>query len=430
VNLARSPLIRSRTQEQLVSTEQMPGIKPEKHFTTANPLQAPWVLVAGGFHRSGGMDKANLALAEYLVEQNTPVHLVCHSFDNEIALHPLVTIHRVPRPADSFLLGKPLLDICGRRVARKVVSHWPGARVLVNGENCLWPDINWVHCVHRAWEPQKVKGPLWFRAKHGLGTSLVRQREKKVVRIARVFISNSNRTSRDLVERLAVEPERVHTVYLGAESDWRPVTREERTTSRDSLKINEGRPLAVFVGSLGFDNNKGFDVLLEAWKRLCANPQWDVDLAAAGHGNALAMWREEVARCGLTNRIRMLGFTHRVRELLGAADVLVSPVRYEAYGLNVQEAICCGVPAIVSAGAGVAERYESKFAPLLLPDPEDVHDLVERLWQWRSNMEGWKASFREFGDTLRTYSWRDMARRMVSIVSQPAAAPAAKPARA
>jgi glycosyltransferase involved in cell wall biosynthesis len=375
------------------------------------------------------MDKANLALAQYLVEQNTPVHLVCHSFDRDFATQALVTVHPVSRPAGSFFLGKPLLDICGKRVAHEVISRWPGARVVVNGDNCLWPDINWVHCVHQAWDRQKLEGPVWFQAKHNLGRALARRRERKAVRIARLFISNSDRTRRDLVERLGVEPERVHTVYLGAESEWQPLSGEERAASRSSFQIDERRPLAVFIGSLGFDNNKGFDVLLEAWKRLCADPEWDVDLAAAGSGNAVARWREEINRCGLTHRVRMLGFTNRVRDLLGAADVLVSPVRYEAYGLNVQEAICCGVPAIVSAGAGVAERYGTKCAPLLLPDPEDVDDLVERLWQWRSNMEGWRATFREFGDTLRTYSWRDMARRMVSIASQQTAL-ATKPAEA
>ena len=27
----------------------------------------------------------------------------------------------------------------------------PLARVVVNGGNCAWPDINWVHAVHAAW---------------------------------------------------------------------------------------------------------------------------------------------------------------------------------------------------------------------------------------------------------------------------------------
>ena len=37
--------------------------------------------------------------------------------------------------------------------------------------------------------------------------------------------------------------------------------------------------------------------------------------------------------------------------------VLVSAPRHEAYGLNVQEAHCRGLPDLVSASAGVAERY-------------------------------------------------------------------------
>ena len=118
--------------------------------------------------------------------------------------------------------------------------------------------------------------------------------------------------------------------------------------------------MAVFIGSIGHDRRKGCDVLLEAWRRLCSDPQWDVDLVVAGSGSALGMYREQVSQWKLQDRIRMLGFCDRVRDLLAAADLLVSPVRYEAYGLNVQEAICRGVPAIVSSAAGVAEPIRGR----------------------------------------------------------------------
>jgi glycosyltransferase involved in cell wall biosynthesis len=392
--------------------------KPDGHQMMADQSLCPWVLVAGGFHRNGGMDKANLALAQYLVEQGSPVYLVCHSVDPELAQHPLITVNLVSRPAGSFFLGRPLLDICGRRIARKVTSCCPRARVVINGNNCLWPGINWVHYVHHAWKPKQQEGPFWFRVKEALSSWLARKREGSAARVARVFITNSNRTSRDVIN-LGVEPERVRTVYLGAESDWGLVTREEKAASKKCLKIPEERPVAVFIGSLGFDHRKGFDILFKAWKKLCANPDWDVDLLVAGSGNALPMWREELSRIGLSHRIRVIGFTDRVQDLLAAADLLVSPVRYEAYGLNVQEAICRGVPAIVSAEAGVAERYGPALAPLLLPDPEDVADLVGKLLRWRSERELWSARFEQLAEELRGYSWRDMARRLVSIASEP-----------
>jgi glycosyltransferase involved in cell wall biosynthesis len=392
---------------------------PELDRDSSGPRTSqPWVLVAGGFHCHGGMDKANLALAQYLVEQGTPVHLVCFSVDGDMARHPLATVHRVTRPANSYFLGRPLLDYTGRRVARRVQKRWPEARVLVNGESCRWPGINWFHYVHHAWDEGPAEGPLWFRVKQGLSHWLVRKHEQSAARVGRIFITNSNRTSRDLIERLGVDARRVHTIYLGAESEWGPVSRQEKAAARKSLNLPESRPVAVFIGSLGHDRRKGFDVLLEAWRRLCADPEWDVDLLVAGAGSALASYREQVSQWKLDTRIRILGFSDRVRELLAAADLLVSPVRYEAYGLNVQEAICRGVPAIVSAAAGVAERYGPEYAALLLPDPEDIDDLAARLRQWRSNMPEWEMRFEVFGETLRSYGWQDMARRMVSLVSE------------
>ncbi len=414
------PAAESEAGDRLKSTTAMQeGAKAKLvHDFAASHAPPPWVLVAGGFHGNGGMDKANMALAQYLVGEGTPVHIVCYSIDADLARHPLVTVHVVSRPAKSYFLGRPLLDFTGRRIARRVLKRWPNACVLVNGDNCLWPGINWVHYVHHAWDAGPLEGPLWFRAKQQLGRWLVRKQERSAAKVGRLFITNSIRTSRDLIDRLGVDARRVHTIYLGAESEWGPVTLAEKAAARKSLNIPEARPVAVFIGSIGHDRRKGFDVLLEAWRRLCVDPKWDVDLLIAGSGSALGEVRQQVSHWKLDNRIRVLGFSDQVRELLAAADVLVSPVRYEAYGLNVQEAICRGVPAIVSATAGIAERYGLEYAPLLLPDPEDVDDLAARLTQWRSNMPEWQSRFARFGETLRRYGWPEMARCIVSMASQ------------
>ena len=344
------------------------------------------------------MDKANLALAEYLLERGTPVHIVCYSIDAELAAHELVTVYRVSRPAGSFFLGRPLLNARGRQTAQRVAGRWPGTKVLINGENCIWPGINWVHYVHHAWRPGTFQAPLWFRIKQSLNRWLVERGERAAARTSRLFITNSNRTSRDLVEQLGVEPERIRTVYLGAESDWGPVTDEERIASRRSLGVAGEKPVAVFVGSLGLDERKGFDTLLEAWKILCARPDWDVDLLVAGGGQAIQKYRSELSLHRLEKRVHILGFSKHVRQVLAASDLLISPVRYEAYGLNVQEAICRGIPAIVSEAAGVSERYGENCAPLLLKDPEDVNALVEKCLEWRSNRDQWSQRFRMFGE--------------------------------
>ena len=109
--------------------------------------------------------------------------------------------------------------------------------------------------------------------------------------------------------------------------------------------------MAIFVGALG-DRRKGFDVLFEAWRMLVLDPAWDVDLFVAGEGAERDAWIARSKEMGLASRIHFLGFRTDVSSLLAAADVLVHPARYEAYGLGVHEAICQGVPAIVTSAAG------------------------------------------------------------------------------
>jgi glycosyltransferase involved in cell wall biosynthesis len=391
---------------------------------TARDPGSPWVIVAAGFHQKGGMDKANFALADYLLEREIPVHLVTHSVDPSLEKRPLATVHLVARPANSFFLGEFALAARGKKVARRILREHPLAQVVSNGGNCVWPGINWAHYVHRAWSGPK-RGPLAYRIKAALAANRALRTEQAAFQRARIIISNSKRTTNELVKYFGVDPHRVHTVYLGSDPAWGPISAQERAASRKLLQIGESRGLAVFVGALGYDDRKGFDVLFRAWQTLCSRPDWDVDLLVAGTGPAAPAWQAKVNQAGLEHRIRLLGFTDRVKNVLAAADLLVSPVRYESYGLNVQEAICRGVPAMVSAAAGVAEQYDPAFAPLLLPDPEDASGLVERLLAWRSSQEQWRTRFQPFGDRLRSRGWRDTAADFVSIVEKERPAEAA-----
>lgn len=378
----------------------------------------PWLIVAGGFHRRGGMDKANAALAAYLAEGGTPVQLVAHEVEAELRSHPLVSVRLVQRPAGSTLLGERLLDRQGRAAARELVARWPAARVVVNGGNCLWADVNWVHSVHHAWPTMDEGAPAWFRVKNRFAKSVARSRERRALASARVVVANSERTRRDLVEHLGLDSSRVRTVYLGSDERGGAVTFDERSAARRWLSVDGSRPLVAFVGALGHDGNKGFETLLRAWKKLCSQEGWDAELVAAGGGRGSETWERRVLDEGLAGRVRLLGFTERVGEVLAASDLLVSPVRYEAYGLNVHEAIARGVPALVSASAGVAERYGEELGGLLLRRPWDADELAEKLSRWRASVDEWRRRFAPLGERLRARSWAEMAAEFVSLVEE------------
>ena len=246
--------------------------------------------------------------------------------------------------------------------------------------------------------------------------TLSRHREAKAFGSARLVLANSEKTRRDLIDYIGLEPERIKTVHLGSDPQWNPPAPRQPAAARAWLGIFGDRPLVAFVGALGYDDNKGFDTLWSAWVQFCARSDWDVDLVVAGGGQRVGDWRHQVARAGLAHRTRLLGFTDRVFDLLGAADLLVSPVRYEAYGLNVHEAICRGVPAIVSATAGIADRYSPSLADMLLPHPNDAQDLAARLMLWRSDIRGWQDRVAPLSVAFRGYTWTDMAATMVAAI--------------
>ena len=369
-----------------------------------------WVLVSGDFTPLGGMDRANYGLASYLARrEGAEVHLVTHRAWADLAALPGLTVHRVARPWGKHTLGGPLLDRAGRSLARRLGR---GTRVVVNGGNCQWPDINWVHYVHAAWTP-RVPGGLLRRARGAIAGRLDRAAERVSLTRARVVIANSGRTRDDLIRAVGVDPERVHTVYYGIDPDrFRPPTADERAEARGRLGRDDGRPTLLFVGALG-DLRKGFDTLLDAWRRLAAGPNWDARLAVVGAGATLPYWSGLAEGAGLGRSVSFLGFRDDVPDLLRAADGLVSPSRYEAYGLNVHEALCCGLPAIVSASAGVAERYPPALADHLLPDPEDAADLAARLARWRLGVGNPSPEWAGLSGRLRSSTWDDMAARFV-----------------
>jgi glycosyltransferase involved in cell wall biosynthesis len=378
---------------------------------------SPWVIVTGGLHHEGGMDRANAALVDYLLAHGHPVHVVTHKASPQYHGRPDLHLHVVRRPLQSTAAGELVLASTGRQVARRLRRQYPGARLVANGANCRSDDVNWVHSVHRAWPCRDGGAPAWFRIKNRAFKTWARSRERRAISAARVVISNSNRTKNDLVSGLGVPASRIHTVYLGSDPRWVPPTAGLRARARSIWCRQPGRPLLAFVGALGHDTNKGIDRVLAAWTRLQADG-WRAELIVAG-GGSTERWRRIASTGG--ESIRFVGQTDRVGQILDAADLMVSPVGYEAYGLAVHEAVCRGLPVIVSADAGVVERLSGGFTDLLLRDSADVDDLVARIRAWAADPDGWRMRVAPIAAALRNYTENDMAARLVEVATADAA---------
>jgi glycosyltransferase involved in cell wall biosynthesis len=362
------------------------------------------------------MDRANHALAAYLGGREE-VHLVTHRAWPDVATLPGVVVHAVPRPFRRHLLGAPLLARAGRGLWRTLPQT--GRRAVVNGGNCLLPAANWVHYLHAAAAPSASSAAASIKS--AFTHRRDRTAELAALSAARVVICNSERTRRDAVERAGIDASRARVIYYGSDpAQFSRATPAERADARAVLGKSADVPIVGFVGALG-DRRKGFDTLFAAWHDLCRSGRWDADLVVVGAGAELPRWRERAAAAGLERRVSFLGFRDDVPRLLAGFDLVVHPARYEAYGLSVHEAICRGVPAIVSASAGVAEKYPPSLGSLLLENPDDPSELADRLRTWRDNAERVRAAVVPASDALLGRTWDGMAKDIVEAVVEAAA---------
>jgi glycosyltransferase involved in cell wall biosynthesis len=371
-----------------------------------------WLLASGDFFPLGGMDTANHALASHLAgRRGAELHLVAHRVSPDLSSQSSIHVHHVPRPLGMNTVGEPLLARIASRRARGIRAR--GGHVVANGGNVDAGDVSWVHYVHSAYEPAAAGAlyPAFVAARHRHYVAA----ERRALTRARLVVCNSTRTMTDVVHSAGVQPSRVRRVYYGVDPARFHPDRDP-AAARRALGLDANVPIVLFVGALG-DRRKNFDTLFAAWHMLCREREWDARLLVAGSGAELRAWQSRAAQTAeVADRIMFLGYRTDVPELVAAADLLMHPARYEAYGLAVHEALCCGVPAVVSVAAGVAEQFPDYLRSLLVEDVDSATELSNRLRKWRDERERFRERAVRFSSTLRSRTWDDMSRDFVDLV--------------
>jgi alpha-1,6-mannosyltransferase len=139
--------------------------------------------------------------------------------------------------------------------------------------------------------------------------------------------------------------EDVGTVPLGVElGDFGPSRRDKKL--RRSLGVTDGQPLLIYVGRL--DAEKKPHIVAEAFRKLPES--LDARLVLLGEGPL----RDEIAALK-DPRIHTPGFVRDRQELakwLASADVYVSAMADETFGVSIVEAQASGLP-VVGVAAGL-----------------------------------------------------------------------------
>lgn len=171
----------------------------------------------------------------------------------------------------------------------------------------------------------------------------------------------------------AVDPERVHVVYNGIDTEsWHPIDDPEALAA---LGVDPARPSVVFVGRI--TRQKGLTYLLRAAELLppevqlilCAGAPDTPEILAEVEGLVHDLQQK---RTGVVWLDRLLS-RDELCTILSAATTFVCPSVYEPLGIVNLEAMACGAAVVGTATGGIPEVVVDGVTGRLVPI-EQVQD--------------------------------------------------------
>ena len=166
----------------------------------------------------------------------------------------------------------------------------------------------------------------------------------------------------------------VEVVPLGVEvGEFGPTRRDPRL--RAKLGMADGQPLLIYVGRL--DGEKKPDVVVEAFRRLPR--ELGAKLVLLGEGPL----KPEIAALG-DDRIVMPGYIRNRAELarwLASADIYVSGMADETFGISIIEAQASGLPVVGVAAGAMLDRVTDAMGRLgPVGDPDAMAANILTVW--------------------------------------------------
>ena len=316
--------------------------------------------VVHDYHRAGGHSRYVAELATRFSREHE-VHVYANRIDGDDAA---IRFHKVPAWRKNALTT--VLSF-----ALPATFQVGGGFDIVHcqGFCCFRGNVFTSHICNRAWHLalKELEGGVTWRESifNAAATTL----EHGLYRFARdaAVIAISQLVANDITRFYHCRAP-VEVIHHGVDLDlFSPQNRQRwRAGARARHAVTGDEMVYVYVGDL----RKGARRCILALARLATGRLLLVSRSDD------AAYRRLAEGTGAGGRVLFAGATNEVEQAYAAADVLLLPTPYDAFGMVVTEAMACGLPVVVSREAGVCELIRHGENGLALNDATSVEELA------------------------------------------------------
>ena len=327
------------------------------------------------------------------------VHVFANRFE---ALPPGITPHRVPAVrfsalATIFSFVIPASVMVGRRFD---IVHAQGLTIFN-------PDVVTAHISNARWiEGRRLLEGDALPWRERLFAALVVPAERRALcddRATAIAISRALRDDLAAYGRAAATAVIPHGVD---QRQFHPGVRERfRAEVRRALGLDDQATLFLYVGDL----RKGMEPAIRALASVPGAHLLGVSRTPPGSYRAIA------SACGVGDRVSLQPATSQVERCYGAADALVLPTPYDAFGMVITEAMACGLPVVTTPLAGAAELIQDGVHGFIVQSPTDVEALGRAMRTLATDLERRARMGLAAAELMREHTWDRVADRTLTV---------------
>ena len=265
-------------------------------------------------------------------------------------------------------------------ISRKIKDYKPDAVVLMAWVNVTW----WVAIIASL----VYRIPFLYMTDANIADEVLKSRWKTwlkrivlshgIFRLASGFLC-AGTSNRKLYQHYGVDDERLFPfVYSWGYKKLRDMQADlkaQRPNLRRDLGIPEDSKVILYCGR--FSPEKNVEQLLNAYEKIQSPKSY---LALVGDGELRGEFQEIVKSRGLES-VKFFGFQNRIdiAKFYAVSDLLVLPSKRETWGIVVNEALCFGLPVIVSDKVGSGPELISHGENGYIFPEGHTHDLADKI---------------------------------------------------
>jgi glycosyltransferase involved in cell wall biosynthesis len=231
---------------------------------------------------------------------------------------------------------------------------------------------------------------------------------------AEMIVTVSAFSRQDIINRYRVDPQKVRTIYNGANALYQPMDAAINESTRQ--RFTGGTPYFIYVGSI--HPRKNVRMLLQAFDALKKSANHNIKLIIAGR----MAWSTDDTQAvyeAMTHRDDVIFTGHLLQNelasLMAAAEAFVYPSLFEGFGIPVVEARYCGIPVITSNSSSLPEVAG---AHALYVDPNDTAGMTKAMQLYLENPEHYKSLFSDTEAVREQFNWDHAVQQLENVLEE------------